>query len=223
MKNEDISARCEALISRGKQFVGNIGYYESIPEYWFRTAMIPELQAWIGSVANFFRMTATPDTYFSQECRRIVESEELRGGVPYHTVQKLLGLLHSIKEEMNYGFLKKIEYIFVSTTFDDFIDHAADYHKAGKIIESAVLVSAVFEDTIRKACSKFEIPHEGESIDSLIDQLGKAGHITPVKAKRYKGHASLRNSALHARWDELDIRDVGSAINGTRELIDDLL
>lgn len=185
--------------------------------------MTPDLQAWIGSTANFFRLTATPDTYFSQECQRIVEDKQLSGGVPFHSVQKLLGLLTSILEEMNAGLLRKAEYIFISTTFDDFIDHASEYHKAGKKTESAVLVSAVFEDAVRKACSKFEISHEGSSLDTVIDELGKRGHITPVKVKRYKGYASLRNSALHARWDEFDIKDVGSAINGTRELIDELL
>jgi hypothetical protein len=219
----DIMARCSELIGRGRELSGRIRYYDSRPSFWFASESVPELQAWIGSVANFFRLTATPDTYFSQECQRIVEDKDLAGGVPFYTVQKLLGLLNSILEEMKAGLLRKAEYIFVATTFDDFIDHAAEYHKAGKKTESSVLVSAVFEDAMRKAATKFGVTHKGESLDSVIDELGKRGHVNPVKVKRYKGIASLRNSALHARWDEFDIKDVGSAINGTRELIEELL
>lgn len=223
MTGPDVIARCSELIERGRELSGRIRWHESRPNYWFAQEHVPELQAWIGSTANFFRLTATPDTYFSQECTRIVEDEQLSGGVPFYSVQKLLGLLTSILEEMKAGLLKKAEYIFIATTFDDFIDHAAEYHKAGKKVESAVLVSTVFEDAMRKAAEKLNVPHKGKSLDSVIDELGKRGNVTPVKVKRYKGFASLRNSALHAQWEEFDIKDVGSAINGTRELIEELL
>ncbi|AJG19095.1 hypothetical protein RR42_m1698 [Cupriavidus basilensis] len=50
----------------------------------------------------------------------------------------------------------------------------------------------------------------------------KKGTITPVKAKRWKAHAAVRNEALHAQWDKIELRDVGDLIRGTREIIEDL-
>ena len=56
---------------------------------------------------KFFRLTASPDTYFYQECNRILKDSDLRRGVPFHIVQKLLGLLQSVKVEIERGLLKR--------------------------------------------------------------------------------------------------------------------
>jgi hypothetical protein len=218
--DQDLQKRCIELIEEGKQIVGQIGYYESEPEYWYRNSEIAALQAWIASVSNFFRLTATPDTYYHQECARILEDPDLRRGVPFHVVQKLTGLLQSIKVEIERGLLRKAEYLFIATTFDDFLDHASVYHKGGNKIESSVLASAVFEDAIRKIATKNELTEAEKSIEAIIDELTKKNILTPVKAKRLKGYSAIRNSALHAHWDEFDIKDVGELIKGTRELID---
>jgi len=147
----------------------------------------------------------------------------MKGGIPTHIIQKLIGLLASILEELKHGLLRKAEYIFTATTFDDFLDHASEYHKAEKKVESAVLASAVFEDTIRKIASKNMLAEAGVSLEQLINDLVKAGVLTPVKSKRAKSFAAVRNSALHSQWNDLDIKDVGDMINGTRELIEEFL
>ena len=218
----DIEARCQELIERGRVLVSQIRIYDGRPNYWFRQEDVPSLQAWIASAANFFRLCATPDTYFLQEATRIVEDKHLAGGVPYHTVQKLVGLLQSIAEEMKHGLMRKAEYIFVASTFDDFLDHAAEFHKSGKKTESSVLASTVFEDAVRRLATKQKMEQGGQSLDSLIDDLVKCGAVTPVKAKRWKSYAGVRNSSLHAQWNDFDIRDVGEMIKGTREIIESL-
>ena len=218
----DLEARCQELIDRGRTLASQIRVYNERPDHWFRAKDVPSLQAWIASAANFFRLCATPDTYFLQEATRIVEDKQLSGGIPYHTVQKLVGLLQSIAEEMKHGLMRKAEYIFVASTFDDFLEHASEFHKSGKKVESAVLVSTVFEDAVRRFATKTAIEQAGRALDSLIDDLAKCGAVTQVKAKRWKSYAGVRNSALHAQWDEFDIRDVGEMIKGTREIIEAL-
>jgi|SRR3972149_7773649 len=218
--DQNLQTRCIELIEKGKLIVGQIHYYEGSPNYWYLNEQTADIQAWIASVGNFFRLTATPDTYYHQECERILADSDLRRGVPFHVVQKLIGLLKSIKEEIERGLLRKAEYLFVATTFDDFLDHASTYHKGGKKMESSVLASAVFEDAIRKIATKNELSETGKSLETLIDDLTKKSVFTPVKAKRIKGYSAIRNKALHAQWDEFDIRDVGELINGARELID---
>lgn len=218
--DQNLQARCKELLERGKQIIGQIRYYQSGPNYWYRNEETADIQAWIASVSNYFRLTATPDTYYHQECTRILEDSDLRRGVPFHVVQKLTGLLQSIKDEIERGLLRKTEYLFIATTFDDFLDHASTYHKGGKKVESSVLASAVFEDAIRKIATKNEITETGKSLESIIDEITKKNVFTPVKAKRIKGYSAIRNKALHAQWDEFDIRDVGELIKGTRELIE---
>jgi hypothetical protein len=43
------------------------------------------------------------------------------------------------------------------------------------------------------------------------------------KAKRVRAYAGVRTSAFHARWGELDLRAVGEAVTGIRELVEHYL
>ena len=182
----ELHERCKELIQRGKSLSSKARRMQRAEHYYFGVQLIPELQAWMASVANLFRIIATPDTYFYQECERILQDQGLRNGVPYHVVQKLIGLLDSVREEIECGLLRKAEYIFVASTFDDFLDHAIEYHKSGKKTESSVLVSAVFEDSVRKLAVKNGLNESGVALDALIDGLAKANTFTAVKAKRMK-------------------------------------
>ena len=155
--------------------------------------------------------------------KQVIETqndEQLRRDAPFWAVQKLCGNLTSLIEEIELGLLKKAEYIFTATAFDDFLDHADKFHKAGKKIESSVLSSIVFEDTLRKISSKYNVSNNGDSIELIIDNLTKASVWSSVKAKRIKAYAAVRNSALHAEWDKIELRDVGDLIKGVRELLD---
>jgi hypothetical protein len=135
----------------------------------------------------------------------------------------MYGVLNSALEEWKAGLLRKIEYIVVAETFDDFLDHATQFHKGNKKIESSVLASVVLEDTVKKIANKNDIDPKGLSLEILINELIKKDVFTPVKAKRIKGFASVRNHSLHAEWEKFDIQDVGGLIKGTRELIDQFL
>jgi len=85
-----------------------------------------------------------------------------------------------------------------------------------------VLASTVFEDSVRRFAGKMNIQQAGRKLDAVIDDLVKIGAVTSGKAKRWKSYAGVRNSALHAQWNNFDISDVGDMIKGTREIIEAL-
>jgi hypothetical protein len=95
----DFEVRCEELLTRGRALSARIGQGEYGPEYWFESRDISQAHAWIGSVANFFSWCAMPGTYFLEEVGRIVEQPELKGGVPFTIVQKLVGLLEAFRKK----------------------------------------------------------------------------------------------------------------------------
>jgi hypothetical protein len=113
----ELEKRCQELLQRGKAWASGIKRYKGSPNYWFGADEIAGLQAWIASVDNLLRIIATPDTYFYQECKRVVEDEQLQKGVPYLTVLKLIGLMESVLEEIQHGLLRKAEYIFCGGNF----------------------------------------------------------------------------------------------------------
>ena len=219
----DIIARFDALIDRGTELRAQVPQNMNVPRYWTRTEDMAEYQAWLSSVANLIVAIAQPNNTLTEQVTAVLKHKDLQNGVPSHVFLKMQGLLTSAREEFEHGLLGKIEYIIAAATFDDFIDHAASYHKSGKKIEASVLASAVLEDTVKKIATKNILTIAGKTLEPLIDDLVKAAVLTPVKAKRIKGFAAVRNHALHAEWDSFDIRDVGNLIAGTRELLEEFL
>lgn len=207
--------RIADLISRGNATA------RSSPDYWMEDVIAA--QSWIASAANAIQQVAPSGSFFRAELDRLMSNDQLQNGIPLSVVEKVLGLLQSVQLEAQAGLLTKLEDQVVATAFDDFLDHASDYHKSGKIKEAAVLASAVLEDTVKRIAIKSGIETANLSLDPLIDNLTKLDVITQVKAKRLKAYAAIRNHALHAEWEKLDLKDIGAQISGLRELLDDHL
>lgn len=214
---EQLLKRIEELIAQGTAV--SRSYDEQ--SYWARD--IPQAQAWMASAANTVLQVAPPGSFFRDEIDRLTTHEQLKDGIPYHLLQKIQGVLRSVQAEASNGLLAKIEYQVFATAFDDFLDHASDFHKSGKAKESAILISAVLEDALKRIAVKYGISPSGFSLDPLVDELTKVGVFTSVKAKRIKSYSGVRNSALHAEWENLDLRDIGNVIEGVRELVDSYL
>jgi hypothetical protein len=190
-------------------------------EYWTRDVVT--VQTWMTSAINAIQQVAPPGSFFLQELDRLVANDELKAGIPQTTIEKVLGVLQSVHEEAKAGLLVKLEDQVVATAFDDFLDHAAEYHKGGKLKEAAVLASAVLEDTLKRIAVKNQLDPQGMSLDPLIDELSKRDVLSQVKAKRVKSFSTVRNHALHAEWEKLDIKEVGLQIAGVRALLDEYL
>lgn len=233
---EEITKRFEELIQKGNQLLGTLGpkttgfdrngnrrINPDGYEYWVPARRSPEFKSWLTSASNLIHFLVPSESPLAQDCDRLMADEHLKQGVPSNVLVLMLGLLTGVKDEWDNGFLGKIEYIVAGATFDDFLDHAAEYHRGNKKIEAAVLSSAVLEDTVKKIAQKNGIQTGGKTLEPLINALVKANVLTSVKGKRVKAYAGVRNHALHAEWDEFEISDVGDLIHGTRELLENYL
>jgi len=233
---EEINKRFETLIKKGNELLGTLGPdsyvinangetrtdYNSYP-YWVPKVRVPEFRAWLTSASSLIHFVSLPDAPLVRECDLIMTDEDLQRGMPSSVLTQICGLLIGAKDEWDNGSLGKIEYIFAGETFDNFLDHAAEYHKGNRKIEASILASAVLEDTMKKIAQKNGVSTSGKALDPLIDELVKANVFRPVKAKSVKANAGVRNLALHAEWDKFDISDVGKLIVGTKELIENYL
>ena len=222
MKNT-IAERFDFLLNEGEELVKALPLSGTRSQMSAPKGKEPIYRSWLMSSANLIQSITQPGSYFIQQVDKIFNDGQLAYFVPTRIAQQMYGLLRAAKNEWDQGLLRKIEYVFIAETFDDFLDHAAKYHKGNKKIEASVLACAVLEDTLKKISSKNEIVKSGLSLEQLIDELVKESVFTPVKSKRVKGYSGVRNSALHAEWDEFDISDVGQLIKGVRELIDEFL
>ncbi len=233
---EKIKERFTTLLGEGKSLIESIppleiptdqyGGRKCIPgrlESSVKDPDIPRYQSWLSSVANLLHNITSPKSYFAKECDQLMSDEGFKHGVPSTIVLKMYGLLKAANTEWEHGLLRNIKYVIMAATFDDFLDHAAFYHKGNKKTEASVLASTVLEDTVKKIANKNSIETSGLSLEPLINELVKVDVFTLVKGKRVKSYAGVRNHALHAEWDKFDVKDVGELIKGTRELVDEFL
>jgi len=174
---EEVTKRFEALIDKGRELIGTLGpevvairangSKKENPEgfqYWVPKVRVPEFRSWLTSASTLIHFVAPHETHISQECDKIMSDDHLKQGVPSNVVVLMLGLLIGARDDWQCGFLGKMEYIVSGATFDDFLDHAEEYHKGNKKIESSVLASAVLKDTVKKICKKNNIEPSGKNL-----------------------------------------------------------
>lgn len=222
---EAIDRRFRELIAEGDQHVKNHFAVGSMMDT--RLA-----HGWTTAALNLIHLvTRGRGAYYTQA----VKTAEDTGGVaqdgkPFAPVMvtasraiRMHGILTNIYKDWQAGLLRQFEYIISAENFDQFLRQAEQYHKSGKHIEAGVLVSAVFEDTLKKVAQRNGINPSGMTSQEIISGLRDGDFITPVHTRRLEGAAALRNKALHAEWTEFDLRDVGSVIRTVDELIQQYL
>jgi hypothetical protein len=112
--------------------------------------------------------------------------------MPGRCIDEMIPLMKRLLEEIDAGRLTTIENHAITVTFDDFLDHGAEYLKRGRKDEAAVIAGIVFEDTMRRICRTLDIDEKGVPLDTLITELTKRDVLTALKAKRARVAAGLR-------------------------------
>jgi hypothetical protein len=176
-------------------------------------------KAWLTAAQNAMQLVCPSSTnpyhMHAQSIINRLPSTDLTGPL----VSEMAALLGHLFEEINRGLLTSIENHAIAVTFDDFLDHGAEYLKHGRKNEAAVIAGIVFEDTLRRICRVLRVAENDVALDTLISELTKRDVLTALKAKRARAAAGLRTSAAHARWEEIDPSDVNPVIELTRELM----
>jgi uncharacterized protein YutE (UPF0331/DUF86 family) len=132
----------------------------------------------------------------------------------------LIGHIRQVSDALDRDLLIRLSDEITAADFSSFLDHARYYHQEGKKMESSVIAAAVYEDTIRRLAEKYGIDRTGK-VDSIISSLKRQGILSGVDAQKLRYYAGIRNSALHAAWEEFEIADVGDLIGGVETLIRD--
>ena len=87
----------------------------------------------------------------------------------------MTALLGRLLEEIEHGLLTTIENQAIAATFDDFLDHGAEYLNRRRKDEAAVIAGIVFGDTIRRICRVLGITENGVALDhTLLNSRSKA-------------------------------------------------
>lgn len=173
--------------------------------------------AWHVSASNLVAQLCKPSShYYKAVCER-----SLGDGLPAGTViLELSTVLARLKEDLNRGLLTTVFEQAQGETLQSLLDQAVDHHRHGRLAGAGILVSAVFEDAVRRLVAARELETKGTNLDALITALAQAGVCSAAAAPRWRAAAMLRNKALHAQWDEFTLQDVGAAIALVTEIVE---
>ncbi|KNZ30784.1 MAG: hypothetical protein AD742_20890 [Methylibium sp. NZG] len=203
------------LINRGMQISGMRLQYAD-PD---GSKAIAETSGWFASSTNAIE-TVFPNASHAYRTTLARALNESNTGV---RVAKIAEIMKAMLIDIDAGVVASVADVARGEVFDDFLDHADHYLKAGKVGPAGVVAGVAFEDTIRRACEKNAILQKDVELEQLISALVKADLMNSVKATRARAAAALRTKATHAQWGEFSKNDVEATIATTRDLVGRLL
>jgi hypothetical protein len=141
-------------------------------------------------------------------------------GVSRQLYHLSLGALNSAKKDIELGLVKSIEKRIAAEVYSDFILMAKSAIDNSYKDVSAVMVSAAFEDMLKKYGKLNGILNlEEKDLTEVINALSAASLLGGPQLKILRSHVGLRNKAMHAEWDKIDTPEVKGLIAFTEEFI----
>jgi len=204
------------LISEIYEFISDKEYYQFIDRN--KSA---EFQYLLSKLVAFIDKISGVDKYYYKEAFTIIQSSKRNGGYYVMNIQQLVGHLKFLKDGLENNWLARIRNEISGNEMINFLNYAQNFIKDGKKIESSIIATALFEDSIRKIGKNCMIEHK--DLEQIINRLKKENIISKTDSKKWKYYAGLRNSALHANWSEFGIDDVEKLITDLIEIIDEFL
>ena len=132
--------------------------------------------------------------------------------------------LKAAKEDIEGGYLKKLETLVAADIFEDFLEMAEHLVEQGYKDPSAMLVGAVLEDGLRKIAKNSDITLKSkEDVGSLNQKIAGAQIYNRLIQKKVHVWNEIRNKADHAEFDKYTLDDVKEMLKGVRDFLGEYL
>lgn len=203
--HEGIVRRFEELIETGK----NIAPFRSQDyQYW-----IAEFHRWELSCLNILGKT------FGKESDHYITFKDIRK-INNHNLWVGIGIacMDSAKEEVEKGFLYKIEHLISADFFDSVLEHAEYLLTKGHKDPAAILGRVVIEKTLKEIAERetIELP-DNVKLSKVNEILWKNQIYDKITWRLIQGHIDLGNFAAHGDFDKYDNGKVEDMLNWIRK------
>jgi hypothetical protein len=178
-----------------------------------------DYQYWASRLLIYLRKSFPETSRIYRDAKFLIDKSHRNGGIFTQDVGMLIGHLKAILDALKDGEIKQYEEIIIAGELSNFLEYSKVFIADGKKMESAVIVSAVFEDIVRRVASNSGIDRSMK-LDTIISSFVRKGIISKLESKKLRVYADIRNSALHASWDEFKMSDIRDMIDGTDEFIE---
>jgi len=214
---DEIVAALDALLIQGSA----LQYRRLGGNAFVEDSAIPDCQYWLAKTIAVLESFLPASSFHFREAVRLSERSHRQGGIIKIDVDALLGHLRFLHDAARGGQLRSLNNQLAAADFGDFLSHARHYVAEGKKIEASVIAAATFEDTVKRLGQAYGV-EDLSKLDSTISALKSKGVVSAVEAKQLRYLAGIRNSALHASWDEFTLHAVTDLIEGVERLLTQL-
>ena len=171
-------------------------------------------QQWRTSSAAFL------SSVFGSDGIHYREYEERCKGSFHFDAERGVAILNAAKEDIQGGYLQRIESLVSASVFSDFLEMAEYLLSEGYKDPTASLVGAVLEDGLRRICANNGITIKSkEDISSLNQKLAVKGVYNPLQQKQIQVWNDIRNNADHGNFDQYKGDDVKEMLEGVRKFL----
>ena len=212
MAVDRILERLDSLIDMGATVlrapVREMGYYvdTGLFQQW-RTSSLAFLRATLGTDSVHYQE-------FEERCKHYQRSQTTLG----------LGTLRAAKEDIEGGYLQRVEVLVSASVFSDFLEMAEHLLDNGYKDPTASLIGAVLEDGLRRICVNNGITLKmKEDISSLNQKLAQKQVYNPLQQKQIQVWNDIRNNADHGNFDEYKAENVKEMLEGFQKFLSDYL
>lgn len=217
MSYENITARLNHLIEMGEEILKTRrpsppdwvapDSVKDAPFYQWRVGALSFLKAVFGDNSTHFQE-------FQQRCRYASYDDALQGQ----------SILKAAKEDIEGGYLKKLEDLVAADIFTDFLEMAEYLLEQGYKDPAASLIGAVLEDGLRKIVKNNGITLKSkENISSLNQKIADAKIYSRLVQKQVEVWNEIRDNADHAKFSEYNTDSVKDMCNGVRDFLEKYL
>ena len=171
-------------------------------------------QRWVTSAASLIRGVCGSDSTYS---KMLVESQ-LHSSFK-RSLQELFGIFQAAREAYDNDLLFDLEIQTAADVFGSFATAAKQALKENNKDVAAVIASAALEDVLKRYAVRNGLDVGDKSMSSVINALKSKGLVFGAQKSLLDGMLKTRNSAMHAKWDEITVPEVSSLIGFVEQFL----
>lgn len=203
---DDVFARCGA--SKDAPFVPTSGKYRSV-------------------IGNASEIASSCLACIERNAPQRSYVEQARGQVNTHLVatnlDRLLGILASVRRDIEAGYFRTLEQRARETVFDDLLEAAAEINKL-HAAPAIVLAVSVLEEHIRKLAEANAVEtvrpnNHYRAFEDLITDLRSQDVLSLPELRQAGAWYAQRTEAAHGRFDNVVASEAPRIIAGVRDFL----
>jgi hypothetical protein len=146
----------------------------------------------------------------------------------FHETENGKGILLSVHEEIENGWINSLKVLVTAEIFSDFIEMAEHLLEQNYKDASAVIIGSTLEEHLRHLCNVnainiLEKKPNGKEIrltaDQLNIELAKKEVYNKIVQKEITSFLGIRNSAAHGQYSDYNQQQVTQMLNGVTSFI----